>query len=218
MALTKFQEQAVIDLFVMAFKSSKTQDECKTVFLQFESDFGKSIPDWKVKCRLALIEQSADSKELKTYHELTNGNNWTSALSSVCVVRALKKDDLSQIREIINQSLNLQMLDNKDLEKFVETRYSFVACIDDEIVGVILADDVCKLFFSEIWIDVFAVAEYVRGQGIGKKLLNHLKQTAVDEKKNVLNTHTERDRTAYQIYKHWGFKEIEGVQMEKFCI
>lgn len=217
MALTTMQECAVIEFFITAFIKCESKVERNKLVLRFEDEFGKSIVEWKTKAREALIDHGSNIYILKEYIELTEGN-YKKSIKNSCKIRPLEEKDLDQIRELINKALNIHLLDNEKYEKFVGIPYSLVACNGEEILGVILADSVCKVFFDEIWVDVFAVSEGVRGQGIGTKLFEQLKSIAISERKNVINIHTERNREAYQIYKHWGFKEIEGAQMECFCI
>lgn len=68
------------------------------------------------------------------------------------------------------------------------------------------------------FIDTFAVAECVRGNGIGRKLLKAVAGTYTGASYCKLRLNTERTRPDYKIYKHLGFEESKLVQMECYQI
>ena len=136
MALTKSQEQAVIRLFALAFKSSNNIKEQKKMYLQFENEFGKGINDWKEKCRNALQEQSSDEEIIEAYNALSIRNNKNN-LEEKYLIRPLERKDLGQVKELMNASLNTLIYEDEQIEKFLKTKYSFVAYAGDEILDVL---------------------------------------------------------------------------------
>lgn len=136
MALTKSQEQAVIRLFALAFKSCDNIKEQKKMYLQFENEFGKGINDWKEKCRNALQEQSSDEEIIEAYNALSIRNNKNN-LEEKYLIRPLERKDLGQVKELMNASLNTLIYEDEQIEKFLKKKYSFVAYAGDEILGVL---------------------------------------------------------------------------------
>lgn len=110
----------------------------------------------------------------------------------------------------------LTFYDDYKIEKFMESGYSFVACHNDETLGVILGYLVPDLNLDVIYIDTLVVAESARGSGIGKKLLAQVSKQAQFDKVHILRLQTEKNSDAYQIYKHLGFCETKLVQMKKY--
>lgn len=102
--------------------------------------------------------------------------------------------------------------------KFLENEYSFVLCEKGNILGVILSCQIPSVTMDAIYIDSFAVVEYARGCGVGKRLFEHLCNKMKKDGIWLLKLQTQRDREAYEIYKHWEFEEIDMVQMKRYVI
>ena len=104
MALTKSQEQAVIRLFALAFKSCDNIKKQKKMYLQFENEFGKGINDWKEKCRNALQEQSSDEEIIDFYQKL-----FTQVNKKSFVLLYLDSENVeSNIRAIMEERVDEQ--------------------------------------------------------------------------------------------------------------
>ncbi len=106
---------------------------------------------------------------------------------------------------------------NEKLENFIEkehvkyetqngivcnyTPFSFVAKINDEIVGAIAG----ATFFSEVYIDELVVKEEYRGNDIGTQLINAVEEYYKDFGFNNMNTCT-NEFQAPKFYEKCGFK------------
>lgn len=72
--------------------------------------------------------------------------------------------------------LCLTFYDDDKFKKFIDSRYSVVACNGEEIVGIALAFEMPDYNIATIYLDTLAVAEHVRGKGIGKKMFKHIQK------------------------------------------
>ena len=102
--------------------------------------------------------------------------------------------------------------------KFIENEYSFAICEKGNVMGVLMACQLPSVSMDAIFIDNFAVAEYARGGGAGKKLFKQLCRKMKEDGIRLVKLQTQRDREALEIYKHWGFEEVDMVQMERYII
>lgn len=221
MALTQNQIKGVVSLFVKSFIYAENEAERKTLYVEFEDTFGRGIKEWEETIRSQIIECTKDKKIIEAFDKIRNRKKAYN-LEEICSIRLLEERDFEQIIEIINSSFDMRLthLDNKKLIRFSESGYSVVAYKDDEVLGVLLAAEILDLNFDTIYIDTFAVAECVRGIGIGRKMLSYLCEIA-REKSDYVHTfrlQTDRNMEAYKIYKHWGFRENSLVQMKYYCI
>ena len=89
------------------------------------------------------------------------------------------------------------------------TPFSFVAKIDDEVVGAI-SGATC---FSEVYIDELVVMEQHRGKSIGTELIKKVEDYYKDSGFNNMNTMT-NEFQAPQFYEKCGF-ELEFVRKNK---
>lgn len=217
MALTKAQADSVIRLFILSFASENDNQKRKKLFIEFEDIFGKGIKNWQVICREKL-EQGIDNQIIKEHFEKLIYRNEKKSVSNSYTIRKLEKSDFEEVRMMINSAFDfvLTFYDDYKIEKFMESGYSFVACHNDEILGVILGYLVPDLNLDVIYIDTLVVAESARGSGIGKKLLAQVSKQAQFDKVHILRLQTEKNSDAYQIYKHLGFCETKLVQMKKY--
>ena len=219
MALTKKQVEGVTSLFVTNFVNSNDELDRKKVLIQFEDAFGKSICEWKSICREKIEQCTSDKRIIECYDEIINQSEQTNTADEY-VVRMLEEADLEQVRELINSTFGmcLTFYDDDKFKKFIESGYSVVACNGEEIVGVALAFEMPNYNIATIYLDTFAVAEYVRGHGIGKKMLNYVHKLSDSNGAKKIKLQTDRKIDAYHIYKHWGFQEDEVVHMHGYFI
>ena len=217
MALTKLQAEAVVKLFALSFAHNDSEKIRKEIFLEFEDTFGRGIADWHSICK-EIIEQHTSDKDVIEHFDMLvyrkeNQNEW-----SECLIRQLKESDLEAVIELINSAFSMMLTsyDNERFEKFMESGYSFVACNNDEILGVVLGYLAPDLNMDAVYLDTFTVSETVRGHGIGRMLLRHVSKCASSNHIHLLKLHTNRSIEAYKIYKHWGFRESELVLMKRY--
>lgn len=213
MALTGKQAEAVMELFVSTFVNYKDDRDRKRVFNDFKDNLGNGISDWVVKCRDKLIEKAADEEVIQCYDTLTENRALKTDLENV-VVRKLGKEDLGQVREMVNRTFGLLLTHFEDdkFDQYLSSDYAAVACQGDNILGVILAGEMPDIQTHTIYVDIFAVSENVRGCGVGHKLMGYIKETARAKQKNKLHQiklQTDRNIEAYKVYTHWGFEEVE---------
>lgn len=215
MALTNKQIEAALDLFVASFINQTQENERKKIYFVFEDAFGKGIPDWQNLCRGLMQNKCVDDKILKYYDEIVNRGE-ISHEKVVFEIRMFQERDLPQVRELINKNFNMGLtsFDDERFEKFIDSGYSVVACNDDEIFGVALAYEVPDYNIDTVYLDTFVVAEAMRGCGIGKNMIKHIKGFAkADSGSKKIKLQTDRKFEAYSIYKHWGFVEDDLAHM-----
>lgn len=219
MSLTKSQTDSVMKLFVLSFAAENDVQERKKLFLEFEDTFGKGIKDWQMQCENKL-EQGTDNQIIKEHFKKLISRSDRQNRAEDYTIRKLEKADFEAVRVLLNEvfRFSLTCYDDYKIEKFMNDGYSFVACHNDEILGVILGCLIPDLNSKVIYVDTLAVAENIRGCGIGKRLLAQVSRQAIINKIHVLRLQTEKDSDAYQIYKHLNFRETNLVQMIKFCI
>ncbi len=220
MALTKKQIEGVTNLFVASFINSSNELDRKKVLIEFEDAFGKSICEWKSICREKIEQRTSDNSIIGCFDEIINRSEQTN-ITNEYVVRMLEEADLEQVRELINSAFGmcLTFYDDEKFKKFIESGYSVVACNDEEIVGVALAFEMPDYNIATIYLDTFAVAEHVRGCGIGKKMLKHVQKLGKSGgRAGKIKLQTDRKIDAYYIYKHWGFQEDELVHMHSYFL
>ena len=195
MALTKKQVEGVTNLFVSTFVNSNNELERKKILIQFEDVFGKSICEWKSICREKIEQRTSDKRIIECYEEMINQNEQPNTADEY-IVRMLEEDDLEQVRELINSTFGmcLTFYDDDKLKKFIESGYSVVACNEEEIVGVALAFEMPNYNIATIYLATFAVAEYVREHGIGKKMLNYVHNLSPSKGAKKIKLQTDKER------------------------
>lgn len=218
MALTNKQVEGVCSLFANAFVNAKSEDVRKKHFIDFEDTFSKGISDWKNICEGLIKELTTDVTIIDSYHALSQRKEIEQKPD--CDIRPVVKEDFEQVREIINEAFDLAVTEynTPGFNVFVESGCSFVACKDDEILGVVLAHVQPELAVPFVYINSFAVAKHVRGNGIGKALFAKVKQYACENHMYMIKLQTDPKIEAYEIYKHWGMQESELVMLKGYCI
>lgn len=221
MALTHRQVEGVISLFATSFINCNNEGERKKMIVNFEDTFGKSIAEWQTKCREAICATTNREDAISSFDNILNKSEIDQ--SALYQIRMLEVEDLPQVRELINVTFGMGLYEEDDgkLNKFIQSGYSVVASYDDEICGVALAYEIPELSRCSLYLDTFAVAESLRGCGIGKKMLKHIQ--SICRKKGghgvyKIKLQTDRKIETYQIYKHWGFGEDDLVHMHMYFL
>ncbi len=219
MALTPKQVEGVTNMFVASFVNDSNELERKKILIEFEDVFGKSISDWKSICREKIQQRTSDISVIECYDSFINRTEQQDNVD-IYQIRLLEENDLTQVRELINFTLGMGLTFNEDehFKKFIESGYSIVTYIKEEIVGVALAFEMPDYNTKTIYLDTFAVAENMRDCGIGKKMLQYIKSLAKSGRVGKIKLQTDRKIDAYHIYKHWGFQEDELTHMHCYFI
>lgn len=210
MALRKSQKEMAITLFVKAFSTTEDEESRKELCIQFSDAYEGSIKDWKNIIR----DQIEDVNLKEEFIKLVNRDEKTDIKEKV-VVEPLKREDLKQISYLASKELELMpWIDDENgknsLVDFVNSGYSYVAKLEDVILGFVLAYK-CPTYggYYYLFIDTFVVNSDAQGNGIGKMLLQKLKENMLRNRIYSEKLMTKRDAPAYKIYKHLGFEEVE---------
>lgn len=218
MALRKSQKEMAITLFVKAFSTTEDVKGRKELFIEFSDAYEGSIKDWK-----KIIEDKIEDVNLKEeFIKLANREHKEDFKEKV-VVEPLKREDLKQISYLASKELELMPWIDNESDKnsvvdFVNNGYSYVAKLEDVILGFVLAYK-CPTYggYYYLFIDTFVVSSDVQGNGIGKLLLQKLKENMLKNRIYSEKLMTKRDIPAYKIYKHLGFEEVEKyVYMQRY--
>lgn len=220
MALTDRQTKSVIRLFSKAFVSAADDRERKKILLDFEDTFGRNILGWEQICKEQIEVFSKDAKVMSLYVELINRKDKEDEKSKVYEIRNIQEKDLPFVRELLNAvfDMSLTSFDNQRFQKYLKSGYSYVLCDEGSVLGVVLAYAMPSLSMEAVYIDNFAVAESMQGCGIGRRLFDYLCNAVHESGIWSLRLQTEKTREAYEIYKHWGFEEVDMVQMKKYVL
>ena len=177
MALRKSQKEMAITLFVKAFSTTEDEESRKELCIQFSDAYEGSIKDWKNVIR----DQIEDVNLKEEFIKLVNRDEKTDIKEKV-VVEPLKREDLKQISYLASKELELMpWIDDENgknsLGDFVNSGYSYVAKLEDVILGFVLAYK-CPTYggYYYLFIDTFVVYSDAQGNGIGKMLLQKLKE------------------------------------------
>lgn len=88
----------------------------------------------------------------------------------------------------------------------VEQNYAYMATLDSEECGCILAYRKPDMIFGEeIYIELLAVLPEYQRKGVGTKLLDKIKEQTKEEKIKSLSLRTGCYMDSYEIYKKYGF-------------
>lgn len=192
MALRRTQKDMAVNLFAKAFSTSEDKQSRKELFIQFCDAFDGSICDWK-----ETVEQKLEDEHLRSeFQELSNRKSKTEIKKYVSI-EPLTVDDLKEI----------SYLANKELDTGPWLR-------DDEIDSL---DDFVDGGYYYLYIDTFVVEKDAQGYGIGKMLLSKIRENMFKNRILSVKLMTQREKNAYQIYRHLGFEEMEAyVHMSKY--
>lgn len=211
MALRDIQKEMAITLFVKAFSAKKNDENRKELFIQFSDSYGDSIKDWQCKVEAGF----QDETDKVNFMRLVNKTDKKDTKDFV-TIEALKKENLEQISYLASKELGYLpwvVREDDDFESlldFINSGYSYVAKNENVIWGFILAYK-CPTYggYYSIFIDTLVVNRDVQGNGIGKMLLDKVKDNMFRKRIFSINLMTQKDLPAYKIYRHLGFEENE---------
>ena len=131
-------------------------------------------------------------------------------------IRPALKKDYEKISELIVNELGYQNLKHKDFCKHMEiieksnNHQTFVACIDDSVVGFIgLCRTVTYETDEQLTILAFAVSEKYQRKGIGKSLLAKAKNYAEENNIKIMRVGCAFHRTnSHLFYEANGFERV----------
>lgn len=214
MALSRLQAEEVLELFVNNFVSAGTGIDRKRVFQRFEDVFGKGIVQWH---ELAVDIMCKKNVEEGVVEEFNNLSEEKPRDENPYEYRELRETDFVMVRELINRAFDTILLEKDDehLKKFING-YSFVACEQENIVGVIMCYPIMSLHSDVIYVDSLTVAEHARGVGIARNLLNSVHRKAVKNGIYCLKLMTDKQLEAYQMYRHLGFDDSKYVLLSRW--
>lgn len=151
MALTKLQADAVIKLFVSSFSNESNEKNRKKIFIDFEDAFGKGIADWQSICKEEMEHYTSNKGVMEHFDMLIHRKEGQSVCCDY-LIRELAESDLKAVIELINCafSMRLTSYDNERFKKFMESGYSFVACNNNDILGVVLGYFAPNLSMDEV--------------------------------------------------------------------
>ena len=218
MALRKAQKEMSVTLFTKAFSTTEDKQNRKELFIQFCDAFDGSICDWK-----ETVEQELGDEHLRAeFQELCNSKGKTE-IKKYVTIEPLAVDDLEQITYLARKELDMlpwirDARKQDSIYDFVDEGYSFVAKRENVILGFILAHK-CPTYggYYYLYVDTFVVGRDAQGYGIGKMLLSKIRENMFENGIFSVKLMTQREKNAYQIYKHLGFEEMEDyVHMSKY--
>ena len=218
MALRKVQKEMAITLFAKAFCATDDENARKELYVQFSDAYEGSIKDWKDKVEAEIDDESVKEDFVK----ISKGEKKTD-IKEYVIVEPLKKEDLEQISYIASKELDMMPWVNigeevDSLVDFVNSGFSYVAKREDVILGFILAFK-CPSYGGHyyLYIDTFVVSSDAQGNGIGKMLLEKVRKNMFHNRIFSMKLMTKKKITAYKIYRHLGFDEIENyVHMKRY--
>ena len=218
MALRKAQKEMAITLFAKAFSATEDEKSRKELYIQFSDAYEGSIKEWKCK-----VEAEIKDEKIKEYFIKLSNREPKNDIKEFVTVEPLKKEDLKQISYLTSKELDMMPWVENDigpdsLVDFVNSGYSYVAKREDVILGFILAYK-CPTYGGHyyLYIDIFVVNSDAQGNGIGKMLLQKLKENMFRNRIYRVKLMTKKDITAYNIYKNLGFEEVEDyVHMQQY--
>lgn len=218
MALRKAQKEMAITLFAKAFSAAEDERDRKELFIQFSDAYEDSIQDWQGK----VEEELKDDVVKEEFQRLVNRKQKID-IKDFVIIENLKKEDLKQISYLASKELDMMpWVENEigpeSLFDFIDSGYSYVAKRENVILGFILAYK-CPTYGGNyyMYIDTFVVNSDVQGKGIGKMLLQKLRENMFKNRIFRVKLMTKKEIPAYKIYKHLGFEEVENyVHMHRY--
>ncbi len=144
------------------------------------------------------------------------------------IVRNFAKEDLSQVLELCRdvRRHHIDILggyfteQNDELEQLGflqslenENTIALVATYNDEVCGYLLAEKKLSPYLEKpnvVHIINFGVKREIRGQGIGKELMDMLKKKCEEDKVDEIRLGVfNKNVSAYTFYEKYGFKPFE---------
>lgn len=218
MALRKLQKEISVSLFVKAFSVSENAEDRKELYIRFSDAYDGSIKDWR-----KMVEAELEDESLKEEFAKLTSKEEKNDIKEFITIEPLVEEDLEQISYLSSKELDTMPWvhvgdENDSMLDFVNSGYSYVAKREDVILGFILAYK-CPTYGGAyyLYVDTFVVSSDAQGNGIGKMLLEKLRENMFRNRIFSMRLMTKRDIKAYKIYKHLGFDEIEDyVHMKKY--
>ena len=214
MALSKLQVEETVELFINNFLCESSGINRKRLFQRFGDVFGNGIVEWKTMVLDIMKEREIEKEIIDEFSCLVNANKENNLSYEY---RELRVEDLNMVRELLNRAFDtiLTVLDDEHLKKFMNG-YSLVACDKGDIIGVIMCYPIMSLHSNMLYVDSLVVAEYARGKGIARALLENVKRKGIKDGIYCLKLMTDKHLEAYQMYRHMGFDESKYVFMSKW--
>ncbi len=99
------------------------------------------------------------------------------------------------------------------IEEIMDSRVArgYVMYQDGIVVSTLIGRIMTYLDYKELWMDDFSVHPDYQGQGIGKRMLNHVKEEMKKENIRYLILNTTRGYDCVEFYKRNGFEKIESM-------
>ena len=216
MALREAQKEMAVILFAKAFEAADEKSR-KELYIQFADAYEGSIQDWKIK-----VEKAFEDEECKEIFRSLDKETEQNNLIEFVTIEPLKKDDLKQISYLASKELDMvpwieHKMELNSINDFVNNGYSYVAKRENEVLGFILAYK-CPKYGGQyfLYIDTFIVSSDAQGNGIGKMLMQKLRESLFENRTFGVKIKIKKELPAYSIFKHWGFEESDDyVYMER---
>lgn len=222
MALGKNQKDLTLELFVKAYNSETDATKRKELIIQFEDAFDGCIADWE-----GYVVENINEDLKEEFQEVVDRNSNTDFLNSL-TIENIVDEDLQQISQLGIRNLDLMAWVSDSIsdkyydswKRFLKDGYSFTVKKNEEILGFALANKWPTYGgYYDIYLDTLVVDKAVQGRGVGTMLINNLKKIVHKENAFRILLRTDKKIPAFQIYKHWGFKETkeDEVYMSIWC-
>ncbi len=126
-------------------------------------------------------------------------------------IRTMHPDDRATVIQLLGESNPWKTLGftvNDWSRIFCPTpqgRDCYVAELDGQVAGVAI---VKQKFLLGDYLELLAVAEWVRHKGVGSRLLKHIEQLVFERTKNLFACVSDFNESARAFYKKHGYQEI----------
>lgn len=126
-------------------------------------------------------------------------------------IRAMKSEDRPAVIALLQDSdpwkrLGYQAEDwNVYFAPIPQGRDSYVADLDGTVAGIAV---VRQKFLLGDYLELFGVANWMRGKGLGKRLLEHIESIVFARADNLFACVSDFNQPARDFYKKHGYKEI----------
>ncbi len=224
MELTERHKQAILKMFVDSVITAKNGDR-KKLFSEFEETFMDCFENLYDVVDKALIEHNASDEIIEEWSDYGKEKRECDNNLPVEFCPMVLEDE-EEITHLLRRELNALVLpsdfmDTGTIREFSQTGYSFVVKSNGAIIGVMMAQKMLELGNDVIYINDFAVDGDFQGKGIGKQMLEHLKDIIREDCKCdtvQIFLCTDRNRKAYDIYHKLGFSDqsSSAVYMHKY--
>ena len=210
MELSERKQNLLASMFVKNFISADGDDR-KSLYAEFVDTFLADIKDAEQVVGNAFVEAGASDETIDEWQRYENERR-EKCKSCECEICEIQPGEELETARLLYNELGVPMYlegygNRGTISDFMKTGYSFVAKMDGDIVGVILAQKIMDYGSYYMYVNCFAVKASVQGRGIGRKLIDHLWELALEERIFGIKLATERRFKAYDVYHHLGFKD-----------